>query len=132
MFEVIQHTADIRIRVEAATLEELFEDALRGLMEFMAGGAVAGESANDDIVVEAPDTTALLVDFLNEALTRAHLRRALFSGVTFSELAETHLRATLHAAAVELAEDVKAVTYHEADVRRTADGRWTTMLVLDV
>lgn len=132
MFEIIHHTADFRIRVEAPTLEKLFADALQGLMEFMADGPVSGGADVEEVVLDAPDTTALLVDFLNEALTRAHLRRALFSGVQFAELGETHLRATLHAAGAAVAEDVKAVTYHEADVRRTGSSGWTTMLVLDV
>ena len=37
-YDVVEHTADVRVVVEAATVEELFADALRGVMNVMSGG----------------------------------------------------------------------------------------------
>ncbi len=31
-----------------------------------------------------------------------------------------------------LDEDIKAVTYHEAEVKETEDRKWETMIVLDI
>ena len=130
MYEVLQHTADIRLRVTASTLEELFSDALRGLMDVMHGATSAGERI-ETIELDSVDVTALLVDFLNEVLVRAHVKRRSYSA-SFTALSETHLAATLASVpAEEFEEDVKAVTYHEAEVRRDGGG-WTTMLVLDI
>jgi len=130
MHEILQHTADVRLHVTGSTLEELFVDALRGLMEVMHG-AMEGAEETEQVEVESVDVTALLVDFLNEALVRAHVRRRSFTGASFASLTETRAAATLTSVPAEFDEDVKAVTYHEAEVRRGEDG-WTTMLVLDI
>jgi protein archease len=131
MYEILQHTADVRLHVTAATLEELFVDALRGLMEVMGTGKSACPPLSEAIEVESVDVTALLVDFLNEALVRAVVNRRFFTGASFASLTETRVAATLTSVPAELEEDVKAVTYHEAEVRRDGGG-WTTMLVLDI
>jgi SHS2 domain-containing protein len=133
LHEVLQHTADIRIRVVAPTREELFREAVDALMEAMKPVAAAriARVARDDIAVESPDLTSLLVDFLGEVLLRCHTRRHSWSVVRIS-LTDQSADAELKGTPVEhFEEDVKAVTYHEADVRQTGDG-WTTTLVLDV
>jgi SHS2 domain-containing protein len=130
MYEILHHTADIRLHVTASTLEELFADALRGLMAVM--GTAAHGARAEDVALDSVNVTALLVDFLNEALVRAVVQHRLFTGAAFATLGETHLAGTLTSApAEEFDEDVKAVTYHEAEVRR-GDRGWTTMLVLDI
>jgi len=130
MYEILHHTADIRLRVTASTLEELFADALLGLMSVM--GTPAPGAHSEDIALDSVNVTALLVDFLNAALVRALVQRRLFTGARFAALGETYLAGTLTSApAEELDEDVKAVTYHEAEVRRDGES-WTTMLVLDI
>ena len=132
MYEILQHTADVRLRVTASTLEELFSDALRGLMAVMGGNVVGAHGVRpENVEIESVDVTALLVDFLNEALVRAHVQRRSFTGASFASLTETHLAATLMSVPAEFEEDVKAVTYHEAEVR-CGDNGWTTMLVLDI
>jgi len=132
MYEILQHTADVRLRVTASSLEELFADALRGLMAVMHGDAVSRHEETESIELESVDVTALLVDFLNEALVRAVVRRRSYTGASFASLGETRLSATLTSVpAAAFDEDVKAVTHHEAEVRRSGEG-WTTMLVLDI
>ena len=132
MYEIVQHTADVRLHVTASTLEALFEEALRGLMAVMGTAVGAHGVRPHAIELESVNITALLVDFLNEALVRAVTQRVRFTGASFASLGETHLAATLTSVAAEdFEEDVKAVTYHEAEVRREGEG-WTTMLVLDI
>ena len=133
MYEILQHTADVRLRVTASSLEELFADALRGLMAVMGARPVGAHSVRaETIELDSVDLTALLVDFLNEALVRAVVSRSAFTGASFASLGETHLSATLASVpAASFDEEVKAVTYHEAEVRRSGEG-WTTMLVLDI
>lgn len=132
MFELMQHTADVRMRVTAPTREELFADALRGLMSVVEPEGVTTDEVSAEVEIGAPDITVLLVDFLNEALTRAHVRRESYSDVTFRHLTDTELAATLRGVRVHgFGEDVKAVTYHEADVDHR-EGQWSTLLVFDI
>ncbi len=131
MIEAIAHTADVRFRISASSLDNLFSEGLRALTGFMNPYWLRA-SASVEIEIEARDRTSLLIDFLNEALTKSHVRREAYDTIEFHSLEETSLRATLHGAAAEsFEEDVKAVTYHEAELVQQ-DGVWSTMLVLDI
>ena len=134
MYEVAQHTADVRLLVSAPSLEELFRDALRGMYAVMRGtpSPDARTVRRTIVVEESADRTALLVDFLNEVLHRAHVARELFDDATFTRFEEVSLEATLTGVApATFDEDVKAVTYHEADVVER-ENVWRTTLVFDI
>ena len=132
MFAVAQHTADIRIEISANSPEELFADGVRGLMHVMRP-QVSGESAIVTVEVESPDLTALLVDFLNELLLHCHTRGEAFEPESIVLHDHSAIWARLRTnPVIDFEEDVKAVTYHEADVRRAENGLWTTTIVLDV
>lgn len=133
MYEILPHTADVRLRVSAPSLEELFRDAMRGMYAIMRGEASGGTLVTRTLAVhDSADTTSLLIDFLNEVLGRAHVARELFGDVTFTRLDATSLDATLTGLApASFEEDVKAVTYHEAEVRHEAGG-WGTVVVFDL
>lgn len=132
MFELIPHTADVRARVTASSLDELFAESMRALSAAMHAEPAGGSVRHTIRVDDSADTTALLVDFLNEVLARAHVARELFTDARFVRLDGHSVEAELVGVApASFGEDVKAVTYHEADVRR--DGaEWTTMLVFDI
>ncbi len=130
--ELIEHTADVRLRVTARTVEELFREALRGTMGLLHPER-GKRAVHREIAVEAADSTSLLVDFLNEALSSAHANREAYDDVAFASLTETRALARLTGTdALAFAEDVKAVTYHEADIRRDSDRNWSTTLVFDI
>jgi SHS2 domain-containing protein len=133
-FSFLGHTADVRMRVTGATLEDLFRDALLGMVALADPVAHAQrEPLSREIAVESGDQTALLVDFLNESLASMHTAREAYTGVTFHSLTERSLRATLDGyRAQSFGEDIKAVTYHEADVRRGFSGGWETTIVFDI
>ncbi len=134
MYQLVPHTADVRLLVSAPLLEDLFRDAVRGMYAVMRGAAAhdAQPVQRAIAVHDSADRTALLVDFLNDVLHRAHVAREMFDDVTFTRLEEHSLEATLTGVApAEFDEDVKAVTYHEADVRQS-DDEWRTTLVFDI
>src|SRR5687768_7064928 len=132
MFELIYHTADVRLRVSSDTLENLFRDAVRGMYAVMRGEVSSAAVSRVITVDDSADTTSLLVDFLNEVLNRAQIGREIFEEIRFTRFEALSLTAELTGTApAEFEEDVKAVTYHEAEVRRQVDG-WTTMLVFDL
>jgi len=132
VIEIIEHTADIRLRVSGKSLQELFTEALRGTIGLLQPQKGA-RRVQRVVKVEAPDTTILLVDFLSEALSNAHANREAYDDAVFSSLTETSAIAQLTGNdALAFGEDVKAVTYHEAEVRRDPNGQWSTVLVYDL
>ncbi len=133
MWRIDHHTADVRIRVAADSLRDLFAEAVRALTVVME--PQASTSRRDvafGVTLDAADITLLLVDFLNAALTASHIHRAAFTDVDFQSFEPARLAATLLGQRVRgFAEDVKSVTYHEAQVARF-DNRWTVTLILDI
>lgn len=134
-YQFLDHTTDIRVKITNDTLEGLFSDALECLMTLMAPGEHETTQGNVTrvVVTDSSDITALLVDFLNECLTFSHLHHEVYSSVQFDTIVQERLTAKLVGAAVDgFAEDIKAVTYHEAEVKRTAKGTWEGRLVFDI
>lgn len=128
-----EHTADIRMGVKGKTLEELFQDALLGMVKVMDPvRSPETHTLKREIAIEAPDITALLIDFLNEALAWMHSGREAYTAVQFRLFSENSLAAVLEGYRTEsFGEDIKAVTYHEADVRKSGD-EWRTMIIFDI
>jgi SHS2 domain-containing protein len=132
-YEILPHTADLRIRVQGRTLEEVLRSALRG-MRYVMHPRAARRSLDLErpITVAAPDIATLLVDFLSDALTLAHINRQVYPDARIEELSPTTVRATLRGSRVpRFARDIKAATYHGMEVTRMQDGHEATV-VFDV
>ncbi len=124
----------MQINARRDSLEELFTAGTEGMAELIIPGSTSQETAESLTVnVEANDVTALLIDFLAEILTHTHVDRVVYTKVEFQELTETVVRAKVSGVKVEsFDEDVKAVTYHEAEVVQGEDGVWETVVVFDI
>ncbi|MDG6221076.1 MAG: archease [Candidatus Thermoplasmatota archaeon] len=66
-YEIIDHTADVGIRVTESTMEEAFSTAAKAMFELIVAGDVRTQ-VRKDLDVEAPDHERLLVAFLSELL----------------------------------------------------------------
>lgn len=112
------HTADIRIRIQADTLAELFRARLEGLNQFLHSDSdkmKPDEALTVDIEVESADTTALLIDFLSDVLTLSHIHKAVFFELSIEELTNRTLKGALTGSKVSSFDrDIKAVTYHDS------------------
>lgn len=135
-FEFIPHTADVRIKAEGDTLEELFSAALEALCRVMHTGETYpsqdSKVISEEIRLQAPDTTALLVDFLSDALYAMHSNKAILNHISFQFIDQTSLDLVISGSTVDgFHEDIKAVTYHEADVKQTDKG-FEAHFILDI
>jgi SHS2 domain-containing protein len=82
-FEEISHTADIKIRVRAPTLEVLFSETFNALMQVMYGTERSGGIVKE-IKVESPDNESLLLDFLSEVLFVSEVDGLVFFNASIS------------------------------------------------
>ena len=77
-FEEISHTADIKIRARAPTLEALFSETFNAMMEIMYG-----KNRTSDVLrkirVESSDNESLIADFLSEVLFISEVESLVFS-----------------------------------------------------
>ncbi len=120
-----EHTGELRIRLWARSLAELFEEAARALGDAMGGGArlleerEASEESSEDtaepeeadpdaykpdltapptverVTLEAPDREALLVDWLNELIFRAEIGRKTFAEAHIEQIDDCSLAAEI-------------------------------------
>lgn len=133
-YELIPHTADIRLKVIGTTQEDIFTAALQGLSYIMKKDVQINKSVViKDIDIKSCDLTSLLIDFLSEVLTASYIQKAVFKEINFLKINERELHAVIKGIKVDTFEhDIKAVTYHEANVHKNASGDLQTIIVFDL
>ena len=130
-FEEIEHTADWAFRAFGATLSELFENAARALSS-LEGAAEQPTMVTRDVQVEGIDLESLLVNWLSELLFLQETRGETYHRFTVVELTPTSLTAQIQGGrAGPLNKYVKAVTYHNLEIKQTPEG-WQATVVVDV
>lgn len=134
-YRLVEHTADIRLFVEADSQQELFLGALQGMAAIIKSEACNTHTLDikKTVTISSCDTTTLLIDFLSEVLTLNHIHKALFCTATFIQLTTHQLNAIIHGLPVaQFDEDIKAVTYHEANIVCDTQGILSTVIVFDI
>jgi SHS2 domain-containing protein len=124
-FEEISHTADIKIRVRALTLEDLFSETFNALMQVMYGTSRKGGIVKE-ITVESPDNESLLLDFLSEVLFVSEVESLVFFNASISihgsrltaELSGEPFDPIRHAGGSE----VKGISYSGLSIIHDANG----------
>ncbi|HBS48362.1 TPA: hypothetical protein DEO28_00425 [Candidatus Dependentiae bacterium] len=132
-----EHTADVRLVLQADTLQELFLVAIEGMNNFIKKDfQILKEkdfSIKQNIEISSIDSTSLLIDFLNEILTLMQINTAIFSKIDFLFLAETRLEATIYGFKTNFFDqDIKAVTYHEAQIIKDKNGLLNVTIIFDI
>jgi SHS2 domain-containing protein len=130
-FEELPHTADWCLRVWAGSLPALFAEAARG-MNFLAGALPAqGPRVRRTFTAEAPDAESLLVTFLSELVCAVEQENLVFDAFKVI-LKGSKLKVKMSGAPIlSLNKSIKAVTYHNLEIRKTEAG-FQVEIVFDV
>jgi SHS2 domain-containing protein len=133
-FEVLEHTADVGVRAKASSLQKCFRQMTLGLLEI--SGAYRPDGGDKrDISVEADDLGALLVYWLEEVLYLQDSADAVVTDVTVDRVelggASGHVSVAPRGDEVLEGTAVKAITYHQLEVKRTEEG-WTATVFFDI
>ncbi len=136
MFTFFDHTADLGIRIEAATLNELFADAGRALTATLLDNTVpVMPSITEAIAITGNEADYLLFDWLRELLLRFETRKMLYCQfdviVTDTGLSATMAGEPLDPGRHPSGHEVKAITYHGLSVEQTANG-WLAEVIVDI
>jgi SHS2 domain-containing protein len=132
---IVEHTADVGIEADGATLEQCFARAAAGMFAcYLRGGAEQGLSL--DVEVRADGPGELLVAWLEELHYRAEVGRLAPQAFEVIEVGRSSLRGRMWVMPLRPNDEpagaaVKAVTRHELTVER-ADGRWRARVLFDV
>lgn len=140
-FEPFEHPADAGILARGRTLEELFDHAGLGLWSLISETDLAAVPADPAvarrIALEAVSVEELLFAWLRELLYFFSAEGMILHRHRFGVLEETRLAAESrgfrfdplrHSPLME----VKAVTRHQFQVRKTDAGIWEARIIFDV
>ncbi len=136
MYELFDHTADLGLRVTAADRNELFAEAARGLLAVLVDDPATVQPRTEvTFEVDGTQVDYLLFDWLSELLFRFDTEGMLFSEFEL-DIHDRGLNAIARGESADaerhqLAHEVKAITYHQLEVRETNDG-WSAQLIVDI
>jgi len=136
-YEVFEHTADIGLHVEGETLPELFINAAQGMESLLVEPTDVQAIISREISVEGHDQLSLLIAWLNALIFLFDTEYLLFRDFTIDTLTESKVSGRATGEAYDLQRHalscaIKAVTWHEADVTRTADNGYHASLIFDL
>ncbi len=127
-----EHTADIRLEITGDSLAELFSESVKA-MNAVSCPDCTPEQVQRHLSVESPDTLSLLVDVLNELLYLGQVHHEAYDELEVTAVDDAHFEGVVKGRKITgMQEEIKAVTLHEAFVRRTEAGLWCANLVLDI
>jgi SHS2 domain-containing protein len=133
-FEILEHKADLKIRVFGKTKEELFENAMVGMFE-AARYKPTKQPTTEQITtkIKSVDSPSLLVDFLSEILYLAETKKLVFEKVEFKKFTENEIEAILIGKPLKrIGVHIKGVTYHDLDIHQEKDGTWQATVLFDI
>jgi len=126
-FEIIDHTADIGLRVNGRTLEDLFLNAALGLRDLLLCQKPQESGMKRDFALEASTDEELLVDWLGDILYSYEVESFIFTDCRIVKVTGGCLKASLTGGKVDKSDDsiskydIKAVTFHDLAIRKTKD-----------
>jgi len=138
MYELIDHTADIGIRVKGSSLEDLFVRTAEALFDItIKTRRPSTPVIQVPVAVDADSVDQLLVKWLQELLYIYESRHLVLSSFWMDELDERHLVGTVKGARFDSTRhseelSIKAVTYHQLEVVKGDDGEWFAKVIFDV
>lgn len=132
-YEILEHKADLKIRVFGKTKEELFLNTLLSMTEGQKPEIKGKEKIKREIEIKSIDLQTLLVDFLSEALYLSQVNKEIYFDINFEKFSDAKLKGKLIGQKVErFGEDIKAVTHHDLDIGQKKDGTWEATILFDI
>jgi len=139
-YKYLDHTADIKFQAYGKTREEVFENAALAMFNVIIDTEkVSGDTARE-IFLKSPDLESLLVDWLSELLYLFEVDEIVFREFRVEKIREDKGEYSITAQALgekyylkslPFETEIKAVTYNQLEITKTADG-WKAQVVVDI
>lgn len=149
-FDILEHKADLKIRVYGKDKKELFENALVGMFgaakyepasapsfvktsEGNKATAGKGRKIKREIKISSFDLPSLLVDFLAEALYLCETKKEVYDIIKIERFNDKHIEGILLGKKLKrMGVEIKGVTYHNLEIRQREDGIWEATILFDI
>jgi SHS2 domain-containing protein len=144
-FEILEHPAELRLRIYGKTLEELFYNAALAMAQIQNKNIALYRRSStkcykEKIKIQSPDINSLLVDFLSEILAKSQINKQVYKVIKLKVYKEkSRLEGEIAGAPIKrFNKDIKAVTYQDVNIQlkpksyKLKAKLWQTDLVLDI
>ena len=138
-YELIEHTADIGIRVKAGDLGGIFKNSAMAMFDIIAEKKSQPQAASDQLKTltvkqSAENLEELFINWLNELLSLSATKELIFSDFKIDKIDEKNLQAEVIGSdfkGYRVNAEVKAATYHQLKIGRAVSG-WEAEVIFDV
>ena len=135
-YKFINHTADVGIKVWGESLESLFENAAYSMFDILTELDKVKAKESLRVEIEGKRTDELLVDWLRNLLYKFNGEGYLLREFNIEEISKKGLKAKVRGEKLNLSRhtlktEIKAVTYHGLEVKKTGQG-WEAQVIFDV
>ena len=132
-YKFLEHTADIKFQVYGKTLNEIFENSVLAIAEYLSRGVKIKTSKGKIIDLFGTDLKYVFYNFLDELIYLLDAENFITSKAIIT-LRGNNLHAELfgdRASNYKDIDNIKAATYAEMYIKKTENG-WEAQAVLDV
>ena len=135
-YELVDHTADVGIRVWADDIKGLFEESARALFDIITNLTTVEAHLKREIVVRGASQEELMVAWLNELLYLHEVEHLLLCDFALTEIDERKVQGVARGEVFDegrhpIKTEVKAVTYHQLEIKEQ-EGRWQAQVIFDI
>ncbi len=135
-YKFINHTADVGIKVWGESLESLFENAAYSMFDILTELDKVKVKESLGVEIEGKRTDELLADWLRNLLYKFNGEGYLLREFNIEEISKKGLKAKVRGEKLDLSRhtlktEIKAVTYHGLEVKKTGQG-WEAQVIFDV
>jgi SHS2 domain-containing protein len=135
-YQFVPHTADVKVEIEALTLEGLLADCVAVVRELVAGDSAVEERIHARFRVATGDPHEVVREFVRFLLDLFNVNAFIPVRLELQSQGAAGFAAVVHGETADLARhpqqpEVKALTRHDFQVRRVDSG-WRATLVFDV
>jgi SHS2 domain-containing protein len=135
-YELLDHTGDLGIRIWAADVRGIFQEAARALFDIITDLDKVEVHVDIEVAVNGLGQEELLVAWLNELLYLYEVEGLLLCDFAITEIDEGSVQGV--AMGEEFQEDrhdiktsIKAVTYHQVEIQEQDRG-WQAQVIFDI
>jgi len=139
-YKEIEHTADTALKIQGATVEQLFMNAVKGFYHLTAVPELNQSGKQKEIVLKESSIEELIISFLNELNYYLTVHFSVFSGFEYFKLVKEKKIWKLYAKGILTAlepkmisnlQEIKAVTYHQIQVEQK-NGIYSMQIIFDI
>ena len=135
-YTLLDHTADLGIKIRGTDLKNLFESAGKALIHLMLRGMNPKKASTMKISVAGEDLADLMVRWLGEILYLFEGENLVVNSIDIHDITPYRLEAALKTVPFdpkvhEILSEIKAVTYHQIEVANKGN-EWEARVIFDI